>query len=293
MARPDLATQTRAVLVRMVEPMRTVPGRVAVVGGGLGATITVHALSGETLIAWAATPIVLLAGIAGGVRLALAAALVAALGHAALDALDGAGPIEALGLVIRTLVLVLVGLVGSTGASLDRQREAAIERSVTEDPVTGLLNVRAFYDLLEELRAGGEPYAILLADLRGMRALNDRYGHPTGTEAMRVLAHVLRRSAGRDIAASRLGSDEIAVVLKGDERDRFRAIVERAVERLHDELVTLPDSERFEVHASYGLARFPEDADDTVGVLRAADRAKERAKSAGMDRVGTAEGDVV
>jgi diguanylate cyclase (GGDEF)-like protein len=188
---------------------------------------------------------------------------------------------------------MLIGLIGAAGATLERQRETAVERSVTEDAVTGLLNVRAFYDVLGDLRSRDEPFAILLADLRGMRALNDRYGHPTGTEAMRVLAHVLRRSAGADVAASRLGSDEIAVVLAGDDRDRFRAIVQRVVERLHDEQVALPDGEHFEVHAAYGIARFPEDADDEVGVLRAADRAKERAKSAGMDRVGTAEGDVV
>ena len=55
-----------------------------------------------------------------------------------------------------------------------------------------------------------------------------------------------------------------------------------------------PDAEApaAEVHAAYGIARYPEDGDDEVAVLRSADRAKERAKSAGIDRVGTADGDV-
>ncbi|MFO7890223.1 MAG: diguanylate cyclase, partial [bacterium] len=74
---------------------------------------------------------------------------------------------------------------------------------MVEDPVTGLLNVRAFYAELARLRADERPFTILLADIRGMRALNERYGHPTGTEAMRALAHVLRREAGSQVLASR------------------------------------------------------------------------------------------
>jgi diguanylate cyclase (GGDEF)-like protein len=129
-----------------------------------------------------------------------------------------------------------------------------------------------------------------LADIRGMRALNERYGHPTGTEAMRALAHVLRRSAGTEVIACRLGSDEVAVALIGEDRARCRSVVDQVMERLQQEQVTLPDGDHFEVHAAYGIARFPEDGADEVAVLRAADRAKERAKAAGLDRVGTADG---
>jgi GGDEF domain-containing protein len=57
--------------------------------------------------------------------------------------------------------------------------------------------------------------------------------------------------------------------------------------------VSLPDGEHFEVHAAYGIARYPEDGDDEVAVLRAADRAKERAKSGGLDEVDTASGEPV
>jgi diguanylate cyclase (GGDEF)-like protein len=179
------------------------------------------------------------------------------------------------------------------GQQLERQRGQAMHRSVTEDPVTGLLNVRAFYDVLGRLRASDQGFTILLADIRGMRALNERYGHPTGTEAMRALAHVLRRETGPDVLASRLGSDEVAIALVGDDRARTRAMIDGIIQRLHEEQVWLPDGERFEVHAAYGIARFPEDGNDEVAVLRAADRAKERAKIAGMDKVGTAEGDVL
>jgi diguanylate cyclase (GGDEF)-like protein len=219
-------------------------------------------------------------------------ALIAAFGHAAIDLAADLRLAPLPGIFLRSFVLVGIGLVGSAEARAEARRTDALKRVISEDAVTGLLNVRSFYDALAKLRRAETPFAILLADIRGMRALNERYGHPTGTEAMRALAHVLRRSAGPDVLASRLGSDEVAIALVGADRDRCRSIVDAIVSRLHEEQVGLPDGDRFEVHAAYGIARYPEDGDDEVAVLRSADRAKERAKSAGIDRVGTAEGDV-
>lgn len=261
-------------------------------GGSLAVTLAGHAVL-DTQIAWLAAPVIIVAGVTAGLRVALAVAALAIVGHTLLDLLSDRSVMQLPGYFARAATLLLVGVVGAAGAQIDRQREQAMQRSVTEDPVTGLLNVRAFYDELESLRRAETPFVILLADIRGMRALNDRYGHPTGTEAMRALAHVLRRSVGEDVLASRLGSDELAIALVNADQERCRSTVQRIIERLHEELVTLPDGKRFEVHAAYGIARFPEDGQDEIEVLRAADRAKDHAKSAGMDRLGTASGDVL
>lgn len=293
MGRPSTATRTRNAIGQVLALVGEGPRRHAALFGGIALTVAAHGLLADPQLAWASAPIVLFAGILGGTRLALIAAGLAAAAHAAVDVVTGIALPGIAGIAVRSVVLIGVGLIGAVGAQIERQRDRAMERAVNEDPVTGLLNVRTFYDELGRLRDAQVPFAILLADIRGMRALNDRYGHPTGTEAMRALAHVLRRSAGTDVLASRLGSDELAVALVGDDRNRCRSVVERMVERLHDEQVSLPDGERFEVHAAYGIARFPEDGDDEIAVLRAADRAKEIAKSAGIDRVGTAAGDVL
>ncbi len=292
MRRRDLPSQTRGALLSLADTMRDSRRRVLVLVTALLASLVLHLVVGDPQLAWLSAPIGLLAGLTGGVRLALSITLVAAFGHAAIDLASDLRLAPVPGVIVRSFVLVGVGLVGTAGAQSESRRAAALQRVISEDPVTGLLNVRAFYDALGRLRRDEEPFAILLADIRGMRALNERYGHPTGTEAMRALAHVLRRAAGADVIASRLGSDEVAIVLQGSDRDRCRGIVKDIVSRLHEEQVTLPDGDRFEVHAAYGIARYPEDGDDEVAVLRVADRAKERAKSAGIDRVGTADGDV-
>jgi diguanylate cyclase (GGDEF)-like protein len=292
-SRQGLPGQTRGLLFEVSDQLRTPARRTLVLTAGLTLSLALHLVIGDPQVAWLSAPIALIAGLTGGVRVALAVTLTAAVGHAAVDLSSDLRLAPIPGMILRGIMLVGIGLVGTAGAKGEQQRASALQRVISEDPITGLLNVRAFYDALGRFRDESVPFTILLADIRGMRALNERYGHPTGTEAMRALAHVLRRSAGPDVVASRLGSDEVAIALVGEDRTRCRALVADIVSRLHEEQVTLPDGERFEIHAAYGIARYPEDGDDEVAILRAADRAKERAKAAGMDRVGTAEGDVI
>ncbi len=289
MTRRDLPTRTRTRLTRLIDTLERTGQRLTVLTVGSVAVVGLHALFADPRMAWLGIPVVLLAGLSTTFRAGLAVATVLLVAHAAVDLLVvGITVGELPGLVVRSVTLPFLALVGNLGADLERQRHRAMERAVSEDPVTGLLNVRVFYEELAIRRQAGEPFTILLADLRGMRDLNERYGHPTGTEAMRVLAHVLRRAAGRDAHLSRLGSDEIAVLVPGEDRDRCREIVASVVSRLGSERVRLPDGDHFAVHASYGIARFPEDGRDEVTVLRVADQAKERAKAMGLDPVGVA-----
>ena len=292
MSRPTLSTRARGGLLAAAAPLDRRPVRFAVLGTALAVVVTLHIALADPTIAWASVPIAVLAGLAGGRRSPLVLAGIAALAHLVVDVAFGVTAQQVPGLLVRSLVLFGLALVGMAAQLSERQRGTAMHRAVVEDPVTGLLNVRAFYAELARLRGDGQSFTILLADIRGMRALNERYGHPTGTEAMRALAHVLRREAGTQVLASRLGSDEMAVALIGEDRDRTRAVIDGIIRRLHDEQVLLPDGERFEIHAAYGLARFPEDGDDEVAVLRPADRAKEQAKIAGLDKVGSADGEV-
>jgi diguanylate cyclase (GGDEF)-like protein len=289
MTRRDLPTRTRTRLTRLVDTLERTGQRVTVLTVGSVTVVGLQAVLGDPRVSWLAAPLVVLAGLSTTFRAGLTVAVVVGLALAVVDVVFiGLAYTELFGVGIRTAVLPLLALIGNLGADLERQRHRAMERAVSEDPVTGLLNVRVFYEELASRRRAGEPFTILMADLRGMRDLNERYGHPTGTEAMRVLAHVLRRAGGPDAYLSRLGSDEIAVLVPGADRERCRQIVDTAVNRLASERVRLPDGDHFAVHASYGIARFPEDGEDEVVVLRVADRAKEQAKAKGLDPVGVA-----
>lgn len=279
MSRPTPAVRTRLLLLRAADALEDIPSRVIVLGTGIVANLGLHLLLADPNVAWASAPLVLLAGLVGGVRVAVAIALAVGIGHTAIDIVLGTALAGLLGYMLRIGVLMGVALVGSAGALIEAQRTKAVRRAISEDPTTGLLSVRTFYDELEALQAQGVGFTILLVDIRGMRRLNETYGHPTGTEAMRALAHVLRRAAGPTALASRLGSDELAVALVGGNRQRCHQLADDMIERLHEEKVTLPDGARFEIHVAYGIARYPEDGADVVRVLRAADEAKQRAKA--------------
>lgn len=289
MTRRDLSSRTRTQVTQLVTFLDRTGQRSTVLVGGIVLALALHAGLGDARLAWLSVPVALVTGLSTTLRTALVVTGAMAVGHAAIDVgVVGVDYAELAGVAVRTVALPLLALTGNLIADLEQQRHRAMERVVSEDPVTGLLNVRIFYEELATRRAAGEAFTILLADLRGMRDLNDRYGHPTGTEAVRVLAHVLRRAAGRGGQLARLGSDEIAVLLPGTERERAREIVAAAVERLDSEQVRLPDGTRFAVHASYGIAVFPEDGEDEVEVLSAAEQVKEDAKPSGLDPIGVA-----
>lgn len=280
MSRESLSERTHRVLITATHRLADTAIRRGALTGGVIVVLGAHLLTGDTRLAFASVPLIFLAGVAGSNRLPLLLAGIAAIGHATIDVAAGASAADVLGLVVRTLVFALVAAVGLAEQHLEREHDRAVHRAIEEDAVTGLLNVRAFYDTLGALCDQNEEFTILLADIRGMKALNDRHGHPTGTEAMRVFAQALRREIPAAAKASRLGSDEIAIALPKVADAEVALISERILERLRNELIALPDGTECEVKAAFGIAHYPTDATSIIGVLRAADSAKEAAKRA-------------
>jgi diguanylate cyclase (GGDEF)-like protein len=94
-----------------------------------------------------------------------------------------------------------------------------LKAQVDRDPLTGLLNHRAFYERLEQelARAGrtGEPVAVLVLDLDDFKRINDTRGHLAGDDALRALSEVLLATCRSQDTAARLGGDEFAMILPG------------------------------------------------------------------------------
>lgn len=288
MATPDLTTRSSGVVLRIEAALREPRRRFLTVLTGIAVAVVLHAVTGEPQVAWFSAAPVVAAGLAGGARSGLAAAAVAAVAHLAVDVAFAAGTEGVLGLFARTIVLPGLGVIGAVVSRIEAQRDTAVQRSFTEDAVTGLLNVRAFYDALDELRERGTPYAILLADIAGMRRLNEQHGHPMGTEALRALGHVLRRNVKPDDLVARLGSDEIAVALiDADVRSAVMA-ARRLSERLAEESLALPDGSTFRIRVYFGISTFPDDGEDAVTLLRHAQHAVTEAKRRGPDEIGVA-----
>jgi diguanylate cyclase (GGDEF)-like protein len=156
------------------------------------------------------------------------------------------------------------------------------------DPLTGLINRRAFMDrhgaAFAAGRRGGKAFAVLYFDLDHFKDVNDTLGHAAGDELLHeVAARVLSAVRGNDIVA-RFGGDEFAI-LQSDVDDLTAA---GTLAAKIGKIVAEPYSiEGNEVHisASIGISRYTPDVAGPDAMMIQADLALYRAKADGRNCV--------
>jgi len=121
--------------------------------------------------------------------------------------------------------------------ALLKARLAEAEDLADADVLAPVLNRRAFMRELERALAALERYgghaALVYFDLDDFKAVNDRFGHAAGDEALKAVAARLLSQVRKSDVVGRLGGDEFAVLLDRTGRDAARAkaeILRRAIE---------------------------------------------------------------
>lgn len=104
-----------------------------------------------------------------------------------------------------------------------RKRIAHLEQLADEDAMLPISNRRAFVRELTRMISYAERYnatgSVLYFDVNGMKAINDRYGHPAGDAALAHFARLLVENVRDTDIVGRLGGDEFGVILaQADER---------------------------------------------------------------------------
>ncbi|HZC31057.1 MAG TPA: sensor domain-containing diguanylate cyclase, partial [Gaiellaceae bacterium] len=149
------------------------------------------------------------------------------------------------------------------------------------DPLTRLLNRRAFVDRLESEVARATRYGrsvgLVLCDLDGFKDMNDQFGHLAGDAALQTFADVVTHALRRPDDAFRIGGDEFAFLLAEASEDDAREVVRRVTSQLESS----DDEQLRTVRASFGVASCPEDASDAQALFRLADEALYEAKRTG------------
>ncbi|MFP3557807.1 diguanylate cyclase [Paraburkholderia sp. SIMBA_049] len=117
----------------------------------------------------------------------------------------------------RTWDLVLVAL---TDITARKKAEAYLEFLGKHDVLTKLRNRSFYVDELNRLeRKGPFPVTVIMADLNGLKRVNDQLGHAAGDALLRRAGEVLAKAMETPFNAARIGGDEFAVLLPGtDER---------------------------------------------------------------------------
>ena len=161
------------------------------------------------------------------------------------------------------------------------QRKAALA-----DPLTGIANRRAFFDLGDPLLAHAmsahRPVTLLLLDLDRFKQVNDTAGHQAGDRVLKAFSDLVTGTIRQGDLFGRIGGEEFACLLLDCAMPRALHVAERlrhAFETLGE--TGLPAM----ATVSIGVAAPSEGERDLHALLAAADRALYRAKAKGRNRV--------
>ena len=161
-------------------------------------------------------------------------------------------------------------------------------QEVMVDPLTGLLNRRAYEIQMAELveKRGMKPLSMLVGDIDHFKSVNDTYGHAVGDIVLKNIAALIRKSVRGGDVAVRFGGEEFVVLLPDTDIDgaervaesiRHQVEVMRLVRR-QDQLTLGPFT------LSFGIATWF-DADTIDSLFERADKAMYHAKQTGRNRV--------
>ncbi|WP_238858347.1 GGDEF domain-containing protein [Faunimonas pinastri] len=159
------------------------------------------------------------------------------------------------------------------------------------DYLTGLHNRRGFFEKGGQVidRCGsGRSVCLLAFDLDHFKAINDRYGHKAGDDVLRLFADVARETLGPEAILARIGGEEFAALMIGQEAEGARPIGENVALRFaeaaaHADRLAIPAT------VSIGLAELSAGSPDLQALLSTADRALYQAKALGRNRVEVAD----
>lgn len=161
-----------------------------------------------------------------------------------------------------------------------------LRHQATRDSLTGLRNVRAFKERLEEeidrSKRHGEPLSLLLIDVDFFKGFNDSFGHPAGDEVLQQVARLMESQARLSDFVARYGGEEFAILLPGTAQDEAIAVAERVRAAIESGPWT-----RRGVTASVGVATTSPDSPDleAIALLTQADCALYAGKAAGRNRI--------
>lgn len=168
---------------------------------------------------------------------------------------------------------------------------SSLSDQAVRDPLTGLLNRRAFNERLHEEvdrhRRYDTSFSLLLLDVDHFKGINDSLGHGTGDRVLSWVGRVLQEHTRAADAPFRIGGEEFAVLCPATEPARARHAAERLVSVLAE--ATPPVEQMLTVTMSAGYASCPEHAGNLVDLFDVADAALLRAKEAGRNQVSDPE----
>ena len=190
------------------------------------------------------------------------------------------------GIFSNMLVMIAITLIYLSYRRAAESQQQLRDQAVM-DSLTGLPNRFGCSVLMNQLIRDREKFTLVSVDLNNFKGINDMMGHEAGDQVLAALAE--RWKAVADSAEEtqdfigRISGDEFVFIIRHyNSEEAVRKTVERYRAELENTL-TVNECD-YHLHASFGYAEYPTDADNKDALITYADAAMAKAKSPGGDR---------
>lgn len=192
---------------------------------------------------------------------------------------------------LATVVMIVVaGGIAATGAMnryiWEQERRSLTERLhglATHDGLTGCLNYQAFQEALvvecDRADRYQRPISVVIADLDGLKEINDTNGHGVGDVTLAGVAAAMQSGVRSTDIVGRIGGDEFAILLPETDTDEARRLIERIRAETRRILSPAPAT------VSFGVSLWHGRGDSPGELLERADSALYEAKRLGRNGV--------
>ena len=177
------------------------------------------------------------------------------------------------------------------GSSVEANYHAELINLAIHDSLTGFFNRRHFCALLDEeleKTVAAAPLSLLMLDLDHFKMINDRYGHLIGDVVLGTVARIIRDHTPTGMPIGRLGGEEFALALPGQDIKAAVALAEVLRSAIEERPID-GHEHPFTVTVSIGVAQADAETSTRARLLKHADDRLYRAKLEGRNRVCAAD----
>jgi len=166
--------------------------------------------------------------------------------------------------------------------------EKHLQQLASTDPLSGLLNRRAFFDSCDtkmiDASSNDTKLSCLIIDIDHFKRINDTYGHDMGDKVIQHIAKLMTDNIRAVDTIGRIGGEEFAILMPDIEKDIAFQIADRLRENISKERILLNDI-LVQLTVSIGLSYLNEEDLNIHTLLKRADLALYEAKEGGRNQV--------
>jgi diguanylate cyclase (GGDEF)-like protein/PAS domain S-box-containing protein len=164
-----------------------------------------------------------------------------------------------------------------------KRTEVRLFKQANFDVLTGLPNRRRTHDLLEEQINEAfkheEKLAVLYMDVDNFKQVNDTFGHILGDQMLQMVALRLQKSVLDKAVACHMSGDEFLIFMRYKDQSSVIQQAEKIMDAMVDPMKL--EGKKLFVSVSVGIASYPDDSADVIGLLKDADIALYESKNRG------------